>query len=269
VATSDFAELLTVATLGEYLFSATPVGDGGHLFGGHTMGLAFQAASATVNPELWPQSLHANFIDAGRTGHELRMEVEPLRDSRAFAMRQVMVTQDEATPLLMQAAFHTGEDGPDWQPPSLFAVPDPESLEPEDSYLFEMDPIDVRPLNGPKKRLGEQRLPFIHPFWVRPRVALADDRMLHAAVVAFISDYMIVGNAQVPDRAIPEGTRVVTMEHSLWFHRPVDANDWLLFSADPLSVYHGRGLSRGTVTDRNGILVASFVQEVLTRLPRV
>ncbi|MDD2857449.1 MAG: thioesterase family protein [Candidatus Nanopelagicales bacterium] len=268
MAEHDFADLLRIATLGEQLFSATPVGDGGHLFGGHTLGLAFQAASATVNPELWPQSLHANFIDAGRAGHELRMEVEPLRNSRAFAMRQVTVTQGEATPLLMQAAFHSGENGPDWQPSATLDVPDPESLESDGTFLFNMDPMDVRPLGGPKNRGSRPMVPHVHPFWVRPRVPLADDRMLHAAVVAFISDYMVVGTTQAPDFTIPQGSLIVTMEHALWFHRPVDANDWLLFTAEPLSVYHGRGLSRGTVTDRDGHLVASFVQEVLTRLPR-
>jgi len=264
----DFPTLLGVTPVGESVFSATPVGDGGHLFGGHSLGLALSAASATVNAELWPQSIHANFIDAGTAGAEMRLEVQSLRDSRAFAVRQVTVTQGDATPLLMQASFHAGEVGPDWHSDDPFDFPDPESLESDETFLFNMDPIDVRPVNGPSPRGEGHMVPLVHPFWVRPHVQLPDDRMAHAAVLAFISDYMVVGTAQAPLTKVPAGSRVVTMEHGLWFLRPFDANDWLLFTAEPLSVYHGRGLSRGSVFNRDGLMVATFVQEVLTRLPR-
>ena len=264
----DFRKLLDVSSVDDSTFNARPVGDGGHLFGGHSLGIAVSAASATVNPQLWPQSIHANFIDAGTAGQQMDIDVVSLRDSRAFAVRQVTLTQGESTPLLLQASFHAGEEGPDWHGADSFDFPEPESLEPEPTSLFNMDPMDLRPVNGPTQRGEGFRLPRVHPFWVRPRVELPDDRMLHAAVVAFISDYMVVGNAQVPNANLPDGTRVVTMEHGLWFLRPVDANDWLLFTAEPLSVYHGRGLSRGCVFNREGLLVATFVQEVLTRLPR-
>lgn len=264
----DFQELLKISPLGEFLFSATAVGDNGHLFGGYTLAFAFQAASSTVNPQMWPQSLHANFIDAGKSGNELRLHVEVLRDSRAFAMRQITVTMGDLTPLLMQASFHAGEAGPDWTPEEDFDYPDPDSLESDETMLFAMDPIDIRPIHGLTKRGPGNRIPHVHPFWVRPRVKLPDNRMLHAAVVAFISDYMVVGTAQAPGVAVPEGSLVVTMEHALWFHRPIDANDWLLFTSEPMSVYHGRGLSSGKVFNRQGLLVASFVQEVLTRQPR-
>lgn len=264
----DFQKILDVTKLGESECSATPVGDGGRMYGGHTLGLAFHAATKTVNPELWPQSLHANFIDAGTPGAEMRLKVQSLRDSRAFAVRQVTAMQGDATPMLMQASFHSGESGPDWQPEEAFTAPDPESLESDVVQLPGMDPMDVRPVNGPSKRDKDQILPLVHPFWVRPRVQLPDDRMLHASVLAFLSDYLVVTTAQAPSTKVPMGSQVVTLEHGLWFLRPVDANDWLLFTAEPLSVYHGRGLSRGKIFNRQGLLMATFVQEVLTRLPR-
>lgn len=265
----NFETLLKLNTLGEFLFSGTAVGENGHLFGGYTLAFALEAASATVNPQMWPQSIHANFIDSGKSGHELRMHVDVLRDTRAFAMRQVTVKMGDLTPLLMQASFHTGEEGPDWAPDVVFDYQDPESLVTDETYLPFMNPIDVRPINGPSLRGPGHRVPQVHPFWVRPYVELPDNHMLHAAVVAFISDYMVVGAAQAPGRDIPDGSLVVTMEHALWFHRPVNANDWLLFTAEPLSSYHGRGVSHGKVYNREGLLVASYVQEVLTRAPRV
>jgi acyl-CoA thioesterase-2 len=61
---------------------------------------------------------------------------------------------------------------------------------------------------------------------------------------------------------------VVTLDHALWFHRPGTYDDWLLYSAEPASVASGRGLSRGSVHDRDGRLLASFSQEALIRPPR-
>jgi len=105
----------------------------------------------------------------------------------------------------------------------------------------------------------------LHPYWARVRQPLPHDPVLHACAVAFISDYMVVSSAQTPESPPAPGSRALTVDHALWFHRRVDAADWLLFSADPLSVSHGRGLSRGAVHSRDGELVASFAQEVLTR----
>ena len=272
MAEHDFQKVLDVSPVsegdGEHEFSATPIGDGGHLYGGHSLGLAFRAATKTVNPELWPQSLHANFIDAGTAGGHMRLKVQSLRDSRAFAVRQITATQGDAMPLLMQASFHAGESGPDWRAVEPFDFPEPESLESHQTSLFNMDPMDVRPIHGPSNREPDQMVTRVHPFWVRPRMELPDDRMLHASVVAFLSDYLVVSTAQAPGTKVPMGSRVVTMEHGLWFLRPIDANDWLLFTAEAMSVYHGRGLSRGSVFNREGLLLATFVQEVLTRLPR-
>ena len=128
----DFKKLLKLNTLGEFLYSGTAVGENGHLFGGYTLAFALEAASATVDPTMWPQSIHANFIDAGKSGHELRMHVEVLRDTRAFAMRQVTVKMGDLNPLLMQASFHAGEDGPDLAPEVAFDYPDPETLVTDD-----------------------------------------------------------------------------------------------------------------------------------------
>jgi acyl-CoA thioesterase len=68
----DFEKLLKINTLGDFLFSGTAAGENGHLFGGYTLAFALEAASATVDPQMWPQSIHANFIDAGKSGQELR-----------------------------------------------------------------------------------------------------------------------------------------------------------------------------------------------------
>jgi acyl-CoA thioesterase-2 len=57
----------------------------------------------------------------------------------------------------------------------------------------------------------------------------------------------------------------VSLDHSVWFHRPVDVNGWLLVELVPMATGGGRGLSVGTVRSRDGQLVATIAQEVLLR----
>ena len=89
--------------------------------------------------------------------------------------------------------------------------------------------------------------------------------MLHAAAVAFVSDYLVIYTPFDPGSGSGESVLSRTLEHSLWFHRPVDANTWLLIDAVPVSVVDGHYASRGTVHDESGALVASFVQEGFVR----
>jgi acyl-CoA thioesterase II len=263
----DLAELLELRETAPDRFAAVPAG-AGHLFGGHTLALALRAAAATVPGSLRPQSLHAYFLDPGRAGVPLTLDVHRWRNGRSFAVRQVTVGQDGGTPLLLTASFHVGEHGPDWHAPLPEAPPMPEELRPDPSLLGSIDPVEFRPVAGPRDERPAAGLPRLHPYWARPRRPLPEDPVLSACAIAFVSDYMLVGAAQVPGAPAPAGGTVASIDHALWFHRAAAYDDWLLFSADPASVASARGLSRGSVHDRTGRLVASFTQETLLRAPR-
>jgi len=263
----DFAALLEIRRTATDRFEAVPVGEG-HLFGGYTLALALRAAASTVADHLRPQSLHAYFLDPGVAGRRLGIDVQRWRDGRSFAVRQVTVTQDGGTPLLVTASFHVGEEGPDWDRGPDLPGPGPEELVTDASMLGSIDPIEVRLVAGPRDRLPPDVLPRLHPYWARPRGGLPDDPVLHACALAFVSDYMVVSSAQVLDDPAPADSMVVTLDHAVWFHRPAVHDDWLLYSADPVSVAAGRGLGLGSVRTRDGRLLASFAQEALTRPPR-
>jgi acyl-CoA thioesterase II len=263
----DFAALLELRQTATDRFDAVPAGEG-HLFGGYTLALALRAAATTVAPHLRPQSVHAHFLDPGVAGRPLSIEVRRWRDGRSFAVRQVAVSQDGGTPLLVTASFHVGEEGPDWHPTPDLPGPGPEELVPDASMLGSIDPIEVRLVGGPRDQLPADVLPRLHPYWARPRRALPDDPVLHACALVFVSDYMVVSSAQALHDPAPAGSVVVTLDHSVWFHRPAVHDDWLLYSAEPASVAAGRGLGVGSVRMRDGRLLATFAQEALTRPPR-
>lgn len=259
----DFDALLRLHPRGEGGFENEPLVSG-HLYGGYTLALAVRAAVATVPAGLLLHAAHAVFPTGGDLGTPLRLDVRTVRDGRSSAVRMVTVTQGRSTPLLLTASFHTGAQGPDWQAPQVALPVAPEAIAPDEVRLMGMDPFDVRPAGRHRLDGGADVFDSLHPYWVRPHLALADDPGLHAAVVAFVSDYMVFSAAQAPGAPPPPGTRGVTMDHTLWFHGPAAAGDWLLYSADPQRVRGDHALARGTVRDRAGAVVASFVQEVLT-----
>ena len=263
----DLAALLELKQTAPDRFEAVPAGEG-HLFGGYTLGLALRAAAATVADHLRPQSLHAYFLDPGVAGHPLTIDVQRWRDGRSFAVRQVAVGQNGGTPLLVTASFHVGEEGPDWHETRETVPPGPDELRTDPSMLGDIDPVEFRPVGGPREEMPADEFPRLHPYWARLRQPLPDDPILHACALAFVSDYMVVSSAQKPDEPAPADSRAVALDHAVWFHRPGTFDDWLLFSAEPASVAAGRGLSRGSVHDRDGRLRASFSQEALIRPPR-
>ncbi|SEO89392.1 acyl-CoA thioesterase [Trujillonella endophytica] len=264
----DFDTLLRLHPRGDDSFQNEPLVEG-HLYGGYTLGLAVRAAARTVAPGLLPTSVHAVFPSGGELGSPLTLGVRAVRDGRSSAVRLVTVTQGRGTPLLLTASFHVGGEGPDWQEALPPLPADPDEIAPDEVRLMGLDPFEYRPAGRFRVDAGADVFSPLHPYWVRPHRPLpADDPGLHAAVIAFVSDYMVFSAAQVPGAPPSPETRGVTMDHTLWFHRPVDAGEWLLYSADPVRVLGDRGLVRGTVRTRDGEVVASFAQEALTFRPR-
>ncbi|RBY82191.1 acyl-CoA thioesterase II [Blastococcus sp. TF02A-26] len=263
----DFDALLRLHARGDDAFENEPLVEG-HLYGGYTLGLAVRAAARTVAPGLLPHSVHAVFPSGGELGSPLTLGVRAVRNGRSSAVRLVTVEQGRRTPLLLTASFHAGGPGPDWSSPLPAMPTPPEEIAADEVRLMGMDPFEFRPAGAHRVDAGADVYAPLHPYWVRPHLPLPDDPGLHAAVVAFVSDYMVFAAAQVPGPPPPPETRGVTMDHTLWFHAPVDAGEWLLYSAEPTRVCGDRGLVRGTVRTRDGAVVASFAQEVITFTPR-
>ena len=57
-----------------------------------------------------------------------------------------------------------------------------------------------------------------------------------------------------------------SLDHAVWFHRPVRAHDWNLYEMSCLSYVGGRGLTHGFVFASDGTHVATVAQETLVRI---
>lgn len=257
--------LLELESRGADSFVATtpsPAEGPPRLFGGQVASQSLRAATLTVAEGRYPHSLHAYFIRPGVPGVPLELSVDRTRDGRSFSTRTVSAAQDGEPIFVLTASFHVDEEGDDWQEPAPttgIKLPDEIEFESPFARFRSMMPFDIRPL-----RKSNSPFPVVHPFWVKTHDPMPDDPLLHACVITFISDMAVVASARAPEStSIPFGG--ASLDHAVWFHRRVRADDWLLFSVDPVTNYGARGLARGSMHTADGVHAVSIAQEALLR----
>jgi acyl-CoA thioesterase-2 len=232
------------------------------LFGGQVAAQALRAASMTVDTPRPPHSLHGYFIRPGRPSEGVYFEVERTRDGRAFSTRRVTASQEGKPVFEMLASFHDPEPGADWQEATLPPVPSPQELRTVSfTGLFgKSHPVEIRPVTPPEPGT----FPKIHPFWVRVTAPVGPDEASHACLLTYLSDIATVRAACAPGTTAWPGL-TVSLDHSVWFHRPARVDQWLLISMDPAAHIGTRGLARGSIQTTDGTLIASVAQEALLR----
>lgn len=244
---------------GEDAFVGAQPTDPRHVFGGLLIGQALRAAQSTVAPTRPAHSLHASFVVAGTGGEHVRYEVERTRDGASFGTRRVVASQQRGVVLVLTADFHDDEPGFDYEVAPAPDVPGPDGLEVGryDSPWFEARDVPVEPDAPSHARRA----------WFRPRVTVPDDPLLHLQALAYMSDHGPTRAARQPHAGLDgDANRMsVSLDHSVWFHRPVDVNQWLLSELVPVATGRGRGLSMGAIRSSDGSLVATVAQEVLLR----
>ena len=244
------------------------------VFGGQVAGQALVAAGRTVDDKS-VHSLHAYFLRPGDPKVPIIYEVDRIRDGKSFATRRVVAIQHGEAIFNLQASFHVGEDGLSHQAtmpdvPAPETLPSAAELEPPvaDGKLWRDQPIDIRYVDGPPwarpESAGARQL-----VWIRADGQLPDDPLLHTCIVAYASDYSLLGCALVPHGRHhfgQSGLMIASLDHAMWFHRPFRADEWLLYSQVSPSASQGRGLAYGGIFQTNGTLVVSVVQEGLLRV---
>lgn len=251
-------------------------------FGGHFLGQATAAALASVDAERRIHSLHAYFLRGGQPREPIDYAVTRVRDGRTFCTRRVTATQDGPPLFELTASFALPEDGEVFEsksPADFDRLPEPESLPRYHELMATHDPppvpvewafrergVDVRIVNAPWSPNGASAESGIR-CWMRANGTMPDDPALHAAMLAYQSDESISDNVLVPFGKTWSDPDLVclSLDHALWYHQPIQFDEWLFIDQRPVTVSRGRGFSSGTVWNRAGELVASFAQEALIR----
>ncbi|MGH7470329.1 MAG: acyl-CoA thioesterase II [Longimicrobiales bacterium] len=253
----------------------------GRVFGGQVMAQSLVAAQRTVPEERRAHSLHGYFILPGDLTAPIVYFVDRLRDGKSFTTRQVTAIQHGHAIFNMSASFQVQESGLEHQLP-MPDVPPPESLrseldvirdrsdtvpEAQRAVLTQDRPIDFRMVESVDPFDPAPQPPVRH-MWFRAQGSMPDEPLAHQAVLAYASDYALLGTALLPHgRSYRRpGIQVASLDHSLWLHRECRVDDWLLYAIDSPVAAGARGFARGTIFTRAGVLVASVAQEGLIRL---
>lgn len=276
-----FVKLLEVEEIDRDIFRgmATP-GGRGRVFGGQVIGQALRAAMRTVDDARLAHSLHAYFIRAGNSEKPIVYLVSRDRDGRSFNTRRVVAMQDGEVILNMSCSFHVEEGGFSHQS-SMPDVPAPEDL-PTEAELIEANrdalPDELLRLAAKRPlelRFCDPRAPFDRSdrspssnFWFRTRGGMPENESLNRAALAFASDMGLLGASMMPHGKsfTDHDMQVASLDHAMWFHAPVRADDWLLYVTDSPWAAGGRGFTRGQIFDRSGVMVAETAQEGLIRV---
>jgi acyl-CoA thioesterase-2 len=257
-------------------------------YGGDMVAQALVAALRTVTDGKTVHSMHSYFLRPVDIGGQVRYEVELLRDGRGYATRQVRGFQNGKPVYTCLVSFAAGKAGGSWAPAAPTGVPAPEDLpsaadvlagreggtstEASRAYWAGGRSFDMRHVPGPlyldvAGGTGPQQAVWVRPFDALRPVPGVDDAQRDAAALAYVCDYTILEPAlRVLGHAwADEGLVTASLDHAMWFHRPVVMGDWLLYAQEVVSVEDGRGTGVGRFYDTDGVHLATVVQEGLIR----
>lgn len=280
-AAQELLGLLDIEQLEEDLFRG--VGSGGEtstrIFGGHVIAQALAAAYRTV-PDRLCHSLNAYFIRPGDPRIPVIYSVDRSRDGGSFTTRRVVAIQHGKQILNLSASFHVQEEGWDYQH-EMPQVVGPESLlnraqlraqysekisEKHREDFFRARPIDVREVD-PRDLFDPQPADDRNYMWFRMEAAQGQTPQMQHCLLAYASDMNLLGSSLRPHGLtwFKGGVMTASLDHAMWFHRPIQFEDWHLYSMDAPFTGGARGFNRGSIYNQNGQLVASVAQEGLMR----
>ncbi|WP_173842117.1 acyl-CoA thioesterase II [Mycobacterium terramassiliense] len=278
---SDFEELLAILDLhrvaDDRFVGSHPSKNPMRTFGGQLMAQSFVASSRTLTQDgLPPSALSVHFVNGGDTAKDIEYHVTRLRDERRFANRRVDAVQDGI--VLSSALISYMAGGPGLE----HAVDPPQVAQPHTQpslgellrgyekvvphFVNALQPIEWRFTNDPSWVMRDkgERLPH-NRVWMKALGTVPEDPVLHTATMLFSSDTTVLDSV-ITTHGLSWGFDRIfaaSANHSVWFHRQVNFNDWVLYSTSSPVAADSRGLGTGHFFDPAGQAIATVSQEGL------
>lgn len=283
ISVQDLLKLLVLEKINETEFNGMSKTIGGpNVFGGQVLAQAINAACRTITNKRVLHSMHAYFLEAGNLNIPITYNVSKVRDGGSFSVRRVTAHQKETTIFILSASFHKKEDGYNHQIQMASGLKQPEDLLSWTDILhqfgdflpkslkafFSIDrPVEFKPVEIVNP-LDRKDLPSFSHVWFKLKGdASGLDLATKQQILTYISDYNILVSALNPhaSKAHWGNTQTASLDHSMWYFRDFDFDDWLLYAMESPNASNARGFARGNIFTRDGKLVASVAQEGLMR----
>ncbi|MBT8160269.1 MULTISPECIES: acyl-CoA thioesterase II [Arthrobacter] len=250
------------------------------VFGGQVLAQSLVAGMRTVDQDRTVHSMHGYFLRPGDANQPITFSVERLRDGRSFSARRVHAYQEGQPILSMIASFQASADGVEHQAAMPEGIPDPESLPSTAELLRKFDhplarhmsferPFDVRHVDPALYVQAPKEHTATNAVWMKTFGPMPDEPNLHLAALAYASDYTILESVLRNNGLswMTPGMSVASLDHAMWWHRPVRVDEWLLYVQESPSAQGARGLATGKIFSRDGQHVATVAQEGMIRIP--
>jgi acyl-CoA thioesterase II len=230
----------------------------GRSFGGQVVGMATAAVMRSSGSHTAPHSLHGYFLRAVTPLQPVQLRVESIRAGRSFRTFEVRMTQNDKLAFVATCQFHIDEPGVEYQP-AMPQVPPPDLVDEH----WRQGPIESRSF-GPTPLRDDGTFESTRRAWLRFLNVLPDDPVITTAMAAYVSD--LTGNAyRLLSLDRYEGFVDASLDHAIWFHRPMLVDDWVFYDLQ-CTINHGsRSHMRGAMYDADGQLCLSMAQELLIR----
>jgi len=240
------------------------------VYGGHFVGQGLMAGFKTIDENLLANSVHVNFLKAGKAGIPLVYRVERLRDGRQYSARTIRAYQNDALLVSMTASFKLLEGGDEHQIdfPQVPTVEESVALrekEGRNSFMMPISPfgVEMEPLDDFHPMNNSPADPKITQ-WIRGPVSDTATEQDRQCVLAYLSDSTLMFNVLRPYGAMTTH-RATSLDHSIWFHHKGDPSQWMLFDQQGPVAADSRGLNHGSIFEGSGKLIASVAQESMLK----
>ena len=267
---NDLIALLNLEKIGTNTFKGVSETIGSpNVFGGQVLAQSLNAANRTVPKERILHSLHSYFLEAGKLDIPIIFEVEEIRDGGSFSTRRVKASQNEVTIFILAASFHKIEKGYTHQKAIETNIKQPEELiswsemveqfgdfipKNMKAFLSIERPIEFKPTVIPNP-LDPEDLPAEDKIWFKLKGgSIGLDLQTKQQILTYISDYNVLNAAINPNasKANFGNLQTASLDHSMWFFRDFDFDDWMLFSSESPNSFGARGLSKGNLFKEPG-----------------
>lgn len=249
------------------------------VYGGQALSQALHAAMLTVPKDRFVHSLHAYFILPGKLDIPIIYQVAHIRDGGSFTTRRVTGIQNGKAIFILAASFQLLQEGLDHQIDMPDITP-PEELQSDIDLMMQFKdqipkrfknflrprPVEFRPVNPLSFILPQKQEPKRY-IWMKAKGSIPNDLTIHQRLLAYASDYNLLITALLPHQGEVKihHLQLASLDHAMWFHRAFKIDEWLLYAIDSPSASNTRGFTRGSLYTKEGVLIASVVQEGLMR----